>query len=215
MSNNRIDNIMHKNTYNTEVNKKLNLQEDIEKLEEQKTILRDMVKAVSEENDSLQEKHEELLMKQAVGYDGWEEDLAGFEKELDNIVLTFDNLYDRKCMYNQFTEYEAMWEDIKEVNRCASLLQDLCLKYPRISISSEELIDRGGRFRRSLDRAVEKLNGKLEEVNKLEKKLDCQITQAEELKENYRERLSEERKTGMWYFLGGCLVATVITLMLK
>jgi len=30
--NKRVDSVMHKNTYNTSVNKKLNLQEDIEKL---------------------------------------------------------------------------------------------------------------------------------------------------------------------------------------
>ena len=212
MSNNRIDNIMHKNTYNTSVNKKLDLQEDIEKLEEQQTILRGMVKAVSEENDSLQEKHKELLMKQTVGYDGWEEDLAGFCEGLDRIIGAFDRTSSMVDICETTMHYST------EGEYYSTLLNELCLKYPRISISSEELLHRGsitGKFKNDLDKLVNELSKEQEVLVKEQEKVRYKLKQTEELEKRYTKYLSEERKTGMWYFLGGCLVATVLTLMLK
>ncbi len=218
MSNNRIDNIMHKNTYNTDVNKKLNLQEDIEKLEEQKTILRDMVKAVSEENDSLQEKHEELLMKQAVGYDGWEEDLATFQTLMEEAKSELEKCSEEvditelavKVREEKTYSYSSRYLR-EEYYKAVDKLEEHCSKYPVLTIKSKDYLERSSivsNLRSSLDNVIEP-------YIKEAKELSSQLKATKKKEEEYTKYLSEERKTGMWCFLGGCLVATVITLMLK
>ena len=218
MSNNRIDNIMHKNTYNTSVNKKLDLQEDIEKLEEQKVTLSGWVEELSEENYSLQEKHKELLMKQTVGYDGWEEDLATFQTLMEEAKSELKKRHeeikaaDASVKATDMIYHSALYWDRREVYyKAVAKLEEHCSKYPVMVIASNDYLERSSiicNLRRSLDNV-------LEPCVKKSKELSSKLKQTEELEKKYTKYLSEERKTGMGYFLGGCLVATVVTLMLK
>lgn len=212
--NRRVDNIMHKNTYNMDVNKKLNLQEDIEKLEEQLRALEEVIPELTKEvstleisNTALQKQHKHLIYKKSTDYDGWEEDLKSFEVEMEGVIVDLERwssaIKQKIVMSGRASPYTNIYY--------MTSISDIFEKYPKLVVKSEELV-KGSETLKKLKDLVDviapELESQLEEVNNTEA---CMKKKEEE----YTKYLSEERKTGMWYFLGGCLVATVITLMLK
>ncbi len=211
--NKRVDNIMHKNTYNTSVNKKLNLQEDIEKLEEQKVILERLTGEVSEENNQLQIKHKELLMKQAVGYDGWEDDLISYE---DNMLGIVNSLEEQEQTVNSLEDIDKKTTHYsrylnEELYREIYKLEELIKLHPKLVISSKDYLERSPimkRLQNSLDNVIAPLSEK-------SKELTVQLKTTKKKEEEYTKYLSQERKTGKWYFLAGCLAATAFILLLK
>jgi DNA repair exonuclease SbcCD ATPase subunit len=212
--NKRVDSVMHKNTYNTSVNKKLNLQEDIEKLEEQLLALEELVPKLTKDgealilkNDLLQEEHKRLVYKKSTEYDGWEEDLKGFEEEMEKVV---SNISRWAYATKQKSVTEGRASPFTDIYYLTSI-SDICSKYPKIVVKSEELV-KGSETLKQLKNSLEVIVPELESQLETTRELELRMKKKEEV---YTKYLSEERKTGKWYFLAGCLVATTITLLLK
>jgi len=212
--NKRVDSVMHKNTYNTSVNKKLNLQEDIAKLEEQLLALEELVPKLTKDrevlvlkNSRLEEEHKRLVYKKSTEYEGWEEDLKGFEEEMEKVV---SNISRWAYATKQESVTEGRASPFTNIYYLTSI-SDICSKYPKIVVKSEELV-KGSETLKQLKNSLEVIVPELESQLETTKELELSMKKKEE---EYTKYLSEERKTGTWYFLAGCLVATTATLLLK
>lgn len=201
--NKRVDNLMYKTSYNRDVNKKLDLQGDVERLQREVEGLRSEKSNLRYELKSLKKSKEEYLAER---YKEREKEtllLEDYEEEIKRLAYRLSELESikggRLVSFSQ-TYYE-------ELNFTKTRLKELQEKFSRVSVPIGEL-SRYSNFciKAKILEIFKKIDNLTKEKDKEEAKLRWQQKELRDTEEKYKEVIHQDRETIWKGIIIGCIL---------
>lgn len=186
--------MQNRNSYNRDINKRIFLQEDIERLEERTEELQNIRCSLEYDVKTLEESKKELLEKQAIGYEGYDDDIRevqeAFLGELSYASYCLE-AYKKKCKEagvdwespNRFydlldsKDYE-LWLYIGELEKKVDYIEKVIKEHPKVTIPT--------------DIFLKKCNYNYEGISAWLENLKIDIRKKQEEAEAYKKKKTEE-----------------------
>lgn len=199
--NKRIDNLMYKTSYNRDVNKKLDLQGDVERLqgevEELSSDKKDLQRTV---RDLRREKDEYLADK----YKEQEDCTPLFEEVVEEIMQIREDL--GNCDYKEGIDSLTKYHDLM------LRINELSFTFKRVSIDISQFMSSK---LHPLDYEFSRLVNTIDKLDKEAKEsVEWQQKELRDTEEKYKEVIHQERETIWKGIIVGCILGGVVVGMI-
>lgn len=235
------DLMQNRNSYNRDINKRIFLQEDIERLEGRIEELQDTRYNLEQDVNCLEKSKKILLTQQAIGYEGFDEDIKITQEDFLNKLRYTSESFD---YYKEICEETGVeWESpkrfyaiakTKEPNRYLGWdleihvdhIEKVIKEHPKITISTDIFLKQAGydheeikNLTKELKESVIKKKREIEDykkkkitvIDKQQEALEYKIKQTDALEEVYRKKIEDERKVSRMYIFAGFVLGAIFT----